>query len=35
MVIKNRYTGQNREVLSTNMSVNGCSVRNGNVFAGQ
>jgi hypothetical protein len=35
MVIKSRYTGQDREVLSINMSVNGCSVRNGNVFAGQ
>jgi hypothetical protein len=35
MVIRSRYTGQNREVLSTNMSVNGCSIRSGNVFAGQ
>ena len=35
MVIRSRYTGQNREVLSTNMSVNGCSVRSGNVFGGQ
>src|SRR5262249_31121854 len=32
MVIRSRYTGQNREVLSSNFSVTGCSVRDGNVF---
>jgi hypothetical protein len=34
MVIKSRYTGKNREVLSSNFSVTGCSVRDGNVFGG-
>jgi hypothetical protein len=34
MVIKSRYTGQNREVLSSQFSVTGCSVRDGNVFGG-
>jgi hypothetical protein len=32
MVIKNRYTGENREVLAIQSSVSGCSVQAGNVF---
>jgi hypothetical protein len=34
MVIKNRYTGVDREVTDIQASVTGCSVKTGNVFAG-
>ena len=34
MVIKNRYTGVDREVTSIQSSVTGCSIKAGNVFAG-
>ena len=34
MVIKNRYTGEEREVTSIQSSVTGCSIKAGNVFAG-
>jgi len=34
MVIKNRYTGIDREVTSIQSSVTGCSIKAGNVFAG-
>jgi hypothetical protein len=32
MVIRSRYTGENREVLAIQSSVTGCSVQAGNVF---
>jgi hypothetical protein len=34
MVIRSRYTGVQREVLSSEIAVNSCSVTNGNVFGG-
>jgi hypothetical protein len=34
MVIKNRFTGVEREVTDIQASVTGCSVKTGNVFAG-
>ena len=33
MIIRDRYTGENREVLSIHSSVTGCSVQSGNAFA--
>jgi len=33
MIIRSRYTGENREVLSIHSSVTGCSVQSGNAFA--
>lgn len=35
MVIRSRYTGQNREILSIQTSVENCAVKAGNVFAGE
>jgi hypothetical protein len=35
MVIRSRYNGQMNEVLSEQISVSGCSIRDGNVFGGQ
>ena len=35
IVIRSRYTGQNREILSIQTSVESCAVRAGNVFAGE
>jgi hypothetical protein len=35
MVIRNRYTGVQREVISSQITVNGCSIRDGNVFGGE
>ena len=35
LVIRNRYTGENREVLSTQFSVNSCGIKSGNVFSGE
>jgi hypothetical protein len=34
MVIRSRYTGVQREVISSQITVNSCSVRSGNVFGG-
>ena len=33
MVIRNRYTGENREILAIQSTVTGCSIQSGNVFA--